>query len=625
MCGIAGLSLNTPNSDLKSILDAMSRSLVHRGPDADGLIVNDKGSAGLAHRRLSIVDVTDHARQPFVNEDGTLAMVCNGEIYNAPELRERLLANGHTFTSNSDNEVVLHLFEDMGEGACHVLKGMFAFAILDLRSGDVFCARDPLGKKPLYYAETELGVALASEIPALRKVPWVDQSLDPQAIGLYLLRNLRHVPDPWTIYKGVRTLPPGHKMRVSRGHVVQMERFWKPKIKPQDVRPDEVLQTFDAAVKRRTMADVEIGALLSGGVDSTAIVDSLKRQGFENIRTYAFGLDANDAELERARLAAGLLGTRHREVHFDADRQHDLFDDLLRHHGQPIMALPLTHAMMLFDAIHKDGLKVVMSGHGADEVFYGYDGAANLVSFSNFDDAMPKALSRAVARILSPFMTSGSLGQALRVLKRKPGARKAGLYQDEAEQLWGGLFQTRIDPRCIQSWVKPWFTGDDNLSYIDEAAFLGLVQENAHAITIAGDLPAMARSIEVRCPFLDVDLVGAALNIPYAQKVKRTSDFSGGKLILKQALEGRLPQDILYAPKRGFGYFVQEEDVLRGPWKERVDDAFADFDDCGGLFDVLRVRDLKSRFDQNDAGVPASLIAKLYALQRFLHVAGGRA
>lgn len=619
MCGIAGISYSAPSSDIGGILENMSSALVHRGPDDQGIIVADNGSAGLAHRRLSIIDLSDHGRQPLINEDGTLALVCNGEIYNYQELRADLERKGHRFASNSDSEVILHLFEELGAGAVEKLRGMFAFAVLDLRTGEVFCARDPFGKKPLYYARTPMGVAFASEIPALYGVPGLDMAIDREAVALFLLRNLRHIPDPWTIHKSIRSLPPGCSMRIMEGRAQDPVKYWHPNFTTRSVSEAEVLEAFDRAVARRSVADVEVGALLSGGVDSTAIVESFTRGTGMPVRTYAFGLNADDEEILRARRASDLLNTVHNEIYFDADRQHELFDGLIQSHGQPIAALPLTHAMVLFEQIHDDGLKVVMAGHGADEVFYGYDGAQNLAVLSRWQDTLPGVLVRFVSQLLSPVVGGGRIGEALSVLSHEPGARKAALYAQEARRLWPGVLQSSPEPEIASSWASSWFGDAAPKSYIDEAAYLGLMQENAHAITIAGDLPAMAHGVEVRCPFLDRDLVELGLSIAYQDKV--TS--SGGKTILKRALEARLPRDILYAPKRGFGYFVQEDQVLRGEWKTRLDAAFADHSDVEAFLNADALRRLKFDFDRNEGRVPTILMAKLYALKRFMALDGG--
>lgn len=596
------------------MLQSLSYRLVHRGPDAEGMTVCQNGLSGVAHRRLSIIDLSERAHQPLFNEKRTLALVCNGEIYNHQDLRQELERKGHLFSSDSDNEVVLHLYEEHGPDAVQKLRGMFAFAILNLQNGEIFCARDPFGEKPLFYAMLPWGVAVASEIPAFYGLPGLNLAIDPEAAALFLLRNLRHIPDPWTIRKSIRSLPPGCTMSIADGKVVESKRYWKPDFTIRPISEIEVLGTFDRAVKRCTVANVEIAALLSGGIDSTAITDSILRSTGKSLRTFAFGLNAADPELARARRAAEWLNTNHREIYFDANRQHELFDDLIKRHGQPIAALPLTHAMMLFETIHAEGLKVVMAGHGADEVFYGYDGAAKLATLSKWQDFLPRSLVRTVAALITPALRENQIAEALNVLSQEPGSRKAALYAQEAKRLWPQLmFGDGPDARTAYDWATWWYSNGCPESYIDEAAFLGLVQENAHAITIAGDLPAMAHSIEVRCPFLDRDLVELGLSIRYRDKVTP----HGGKAILKRALNMRLPGDILDAPKRGFGYYIQEEAIFRGEWKHKIDAAFADHSDLEGILNPDALTRVKQAFDQQDRRTPAILISKLYALKRF--------
>ncbi len=623
MCGIAGINFKQTNEKIDTLIEQMSATLSHRGPDDHGKRISPDHRQAIAHRRLSIIDLAG-GHQPMVNETQTLSLVCNGEIYNHQSLRRELISKGHRFSSNSDSEVILHLYEEMGEQCVEKLDGMFAFIIWDHQTGAMFCARDPMGKKPLFYAQTSEGIAIASEIPALLNLPGVDLSYDQEAIGLYLLRNVRHVPDPMTLYVGIRSLPPGHIMRIQAGSVSKIAAYWHPSFTPHPTHPDDILAAFDRAVALRSIADVEVGALLSGGVDSTAIVDSLKRQGIDNLRTYAFGLDQDDEELVRARQAASMLGTRHSEHYFDGERQHDLFDQILRQHGQPIMALPLTHAHMLFQAIKDDGLKVVMAGHGADEAFYGYDGARNLSRLSHLDQLIPRNLSQSMASKLLAWFADSPVGDVLRVFAHPPGRRKAELYQHEAQNLWPRIFAKTPPLSAISNWIEPWFRSGAPDAYIDEAAYLGLVQENAHAITISGDLPAMAHGIEVRCPFLDRNLIQLALSTPFTDKIKPTlTHTGGGKLILKRALQNRLPHELLYAPKRGFGYYIEEEAVLRGPWRDNLDQAFKDPCDFDGLITPDALRKIKTDFDAHSPSVPAILMAKLYAMQRFAQLGKG--
>ena len=617
MCGIAAISLADPDPALGTAVREITARQRHRGPDFEDVLVSRDGRVALGHNRLSIIDLSARGNQPIANEDESLWLVFNGEIYNHDELRRALRQKGHSFRSRTDCEVILHLYEDHGTELVHRLKGMFAFALYDSRKGAVFCARDRLGKKPLVYARTSAGVAVASEIPALRRFPGIDTTVDEAALGLYLLRNLRHIPEPWSLYRGIRRLEPGHAMEIRGGEIVRVWRYWRPSFEPRPATVDSVRAALDQAVALRRVADVEVAALLSGGVDSSAVVQAMIAQGSAEVHTYALGRDKDDEELLRARRMAAYLGTRHKEFYFDPERQHDHMERLLAVHGEPIMLLPLLHTYELCHRIRDDGIKVVMAGHGADEVFYGYDGHNDLALISRFLAVTPPPLRPLIDRLASALPRNTRLREALLVAASAPGRRKARLYRDEGRHLWSRLFDLddidrRVD-RAVEEWLGVWLEEKPPEAYVDEASILGLMHENAHSVTIAGDLPAMAASVEVRCPFLDHELVELAWHIPWRDKVPSVRDRSRNKWILKKALEGRLPNELIYAPKRGFGYYISEEDVLRGPWSARVDAAFAEMDDVDGLLDRAAVARLKAAFDRRE-GVPAMLIAKLYAL-----------
>lgn len=409
-------------------------------------------------------------------------------------------------------------------------------------------------------------------------------------------------------------------MIVRDGVVQKIWRYWHPDFAVRETSVEEVLEAFDQAVAMRRVADVEVGALLSGGVDSSGIVQAMVTQGSKEVRTYAMGRDKDDEELKRARRMARLLGTDHKEFYFDADRQHGQFEMLLRLYGEPIMLLPLLYAYELYQQIRDDGIRVVMTGHGADELFYGYSGHNNLAFISKVLPFVPQSAYSLLQMLARRAPFGSPLREALWVMGTPEGKRKAALYRDEAKRLWTSLLNiSDVDcaiDEAIGKWLGTWFEETTPEAYIDEANILGLMHENSHSVTIAGDLPAMAASIEVRCPFLDQALVQLAWRIPYHQKIRSILDRSQNKWILKKALEGRVPNDLLYADKRGFGYHIQEEDVLRGPWKEKVDTAFAETGDLEGIFNLAAVGALKSAFDQK-AGVPANQVAKLYAV--FLH------
>lgn len=623
MCGIVALDLREPVPWARTVLSEMLAAQRHRGPDNTGTHVDGAGRVLLGHNRLSIVDLSPSGNQPMPNEDGTLWVVVNGEIYNSPSLRRELESRGHTFRSRSDSEVILHLYEEMGTDLVDRLHGMFAFVLYDERTEQLFCARDRVGKKPLVYGVSDHGVVVASELPATLKMPHLDRSIDEQALALYFLRNLRHVPDPLTLYRGARRLPPGHAMVVSQGSVQRVWRYWKPHFRTRPVEPGEVRTVFDRAVELRLLADTEIAALLSGGVDSTAIVDAMARHGAKDTRTYALGRDRHDEELERARRAASMLGTNHREFYFDPARHYDSLRHLLRCYGEPIALLPLAWAHELCRQVSDDGVKVVMAGHGADEVFFGYTGFVKLALVSRVLGRLPKSAG-ALAGALAARLRAGSPAREAALLASEPpGRRKLRLYLDQAELVWPELLVLKeggdAARAALEETFATWMSDGPPEDYIDEAAAIGLMHENAHSVTIAGDLPAMAASVETRAPFLDQDLVQLAWQIPFSEKVGSIRDSTQLKLILKRSLADRLPQEILYAQKRGFGYNIQESDVLAGPWSKEVSTALDELGDLGGMLDGSAVARIRREFDEHRDSRRATVISKLHALSLALN------
>ena len=619
MCGIGAIAVRSPDPRIEALAVAMGCAQAHRGPDNQAARLLGGGRAALAHARLSIVDLSPLGNQPMSNEDGSVWVVCNGEIYNYPELRAQLETRGHRFRSNSDTETIVHLYEEYGDALMDHLHGMFAFALYDVRGDRLLCARDRLGKKPLVFAEIPGGVAMASELPVLMQAIG-QRELDATALGMFFLRNVRHVPDPMTIYQGVHRLMPGHAMVVEHGRIARSWRYWRPRFDPQPTTPAQVLAEFDRAVAMRRVADVEVGALLSGGVDSSAIVEAMARLGSGKVRTYAMGQDANDDELVRARRMARLLKTEHREFYFDPDRQHEHFELMLARQGEPIMLLPLGYTYELCRHIRDDGIRVVMTGHGADEIFYGYPGHNATGTLSRLLPFVPAATQPLLRRAASRFAPGSRLREALLVAGSPAGDRKAALYRDEARRTWSTLLRS---PDLVPSvdevmgrWLGTWFEDGAPDAYVDEASILGLMHENAHSVTIAGDLPAMAASVEARAPFLDQTLVEHAWRIHFDAKIGGRFQRAQNKLILKRALADRLPADVLYAPKKGFGYHIQEADVLRGPWRERVRRAFCEGNDLNGLLDMDQARAIERAFYDGN-GAPAILVAKLYAAMRF--------
>ncbi len=605
MCGIGGI-FQKPGSqlELNHHLKQMVQIQHHRGPDSNGIWLSEDQSIGLSHNRLSIIDLSDAANQPMHSVDQHYTIVFNGEIYNFQELKQQLITIGCIFHTHSDTEVLLEAYRQWGESMLGKLRGMFAFALYDHAERTMFCARDRVGKKPFCYAETDEGFFFASEIPALLRARGVDRVIDPDAIGAMLLYNLRHIPDPATAYRGIRRLRPGHAMLVKQGRVSRIWRYWQPVVREIET-PTELRTILEEAVAIRTVADVPVGALLSGGLDSTAIVNLMQQRTSEPIRTYAFGANPDDEDLQRARLVSKKLGTRHKEFYFDGARQLDIQKQILGHYGEPIMLLPLIHAYELSEAIRDDGIKVVLNGNGADELFYGYTGHIRTARVTRLINALGW-LKPMLSRLNHP---------ALSILMAEPGRRKAELYRQKARHYWpsvlndeviGGL--ENLVSREMEYWGDVLPCGD----FIDESNYLSLLIENTHSLTISSDLPAMMASVEMRAPFLDQEIIAAAMGIHFSHKVKGPKNGSGLKSILRRAVNDLVPHEVLNAPKRGFGMGIQERDVLLGPWRGKVDEVLNDFPDLG-MFDSGKVRALWLEAKKREEG-EWNLLAKLFAI-----------
>ncbi|WP_257293429.1 asparagine synthase (glutamine-hydrolyzing) [Endozoicomonas sp. YOMI1] len=610
MCAISGIYKKPGhNIGLKKYLERMLEIQHHRGPDAQGLWLSKAGGVGFAHNRLSILDLSEAGNQPMHSPDGDYSIVFNGEIYNYRELHQQLKAKGSLFRTHSDTEILIEAYRHWGETMLHHLRGMFAFALYDHADGSIFCARDRVGKKPFVYAQTSGGFVFASEIPAVRQVEGVDAGYDHDAIAAMLLHNLRHIPDPHTAYRGIKRLRAGHAMRVRQGTIENIWRYWTPTQSNIPTTPQHLRTTLQEAIALRMRADVPVGALLSGGIDSSAIVAMMQEYVTQPIHTYALGLDRNDEDLRRAKLMAQQLGTIHKEFYFDPEEQWRIFNQLIATYGEPIMLLPLVHTYTLCRAIRDDGVKVVLSGNGADELFYGYSGHINTLRISQVLDKVTPLRS-----ILKPLKYT-----RLSWLAVKPGARKAAFYNSIARSTWKHcLSNVAIDTFANRAAEELEYWGQlcPSGHYIDESNFVGLMVENTHSVTIAGDLPAMAASIEIRSPFLDQEVIDFALATPAELKIPDINNKDWLKAILRDSVHDLLPESLLKAPKRGFGSGIQEADLLRGAWRDRAEEVMESPNLVGGLFNKARIQQQWKGFLNGD--VVASQVAKQLALQCWL-------
>src|SRR5436305_11600098 len=375
MCGICGLaSLDGASSPDPAVLASMNETLVHRGPDSEGSLVD--GPAGLAMRRLSIIDLPG-GDQPIANEDGSVHVVLNGEIYNYAELRERLVRGGHSFATRSDTEVLVHLYEDRGDSLLDELRGMFAFAIWDSRRRRLLVARDPFGIKPLYWSTQDGTLAFASELTALARAPGFRAEIDIDAVEAFLAFN--SIPSPLTIYAGVRKLPAGHTL-VCEGGEVKVERYARPgppaaadvRREGEDELAAELRERLRDSVRAHLVADVPVGVLLSGGVDSSALAALAATESGSRVSTFSIGFaERSFDELEQARAVARRYGTDHHELVLRPDAV-QVLPALVRHFGEPFAdssAVPVYYVSELASR----NVKVVLSGVGSGGVFAGYE------------------------------------------------------------------------------------------------------------------------------------------------------------------------------------------------------------------------------------------------------------
>jgi asparagine synthase (glutamine-hydrolysing) len=376
MCGICGKVSFAGDDVGRPTLERMCAALVHRGPDDEGVYV--AGRVGLAQRRLSIIDLSHDGVAPLSNEDGTIWVTFNGEIYNFPQLRAELSARGHIFRTRTDTETIVHLYEERGVECLSRLKGMFALAIWDQKRQRLFAARDRLGKKPFFYVRTSAGLTFASSIKALLADSAVAAVPNYRALDDFL--TYQYVPSPETAFTGIYKLPPGHFLTFERDTGLEVRRYWRPPLVngPMKTRPDpltieaELLERLEAAVRARLIADVPLGAFLSGGVDSGAVVALMARASNRPVKTFSIGFEEQDFdELPAARLLADRYATEHHEFIVRPDAT-EVLPHLVRHYGEPF-ADPSAVPTYYLSKLTRGYVTVALSGDGGDENFAGYD------------------------------------------------------------------------------------------------------------------------------------------------------------------------------------------------------------------------------------------------------------
>jgi asparagine synthase (glutamine-hydrolysing) len=595
----------------------MLDTIRHRGPDGEGIY--ESGRVAMGHRRLSIIDV-EGGQQPLCNEDGTVWIVFNGEIYNYKELRSFLLSKGHVFRTQTDTEVIVHLYEEIGVGCLEQLRGMFAFAIWDEKVQTLFLARDRIGIKPLYYHLSDKALIFASEIKALQVDPSVPWEVAPSLIDRFA--TFLYMPGEETLLQGVRKLAPG-SYAVARGNKFEVRQYWDISFDKADQRPStqdveaDLLRILDGAVESHMIADVPVGVLLSGGVDSTAILSfATKRSGYK-LNTYTVGFSGSSVMDERpyARLAAEAYGSNHHDISISAKEFADFLPQYVWHMEEPVCEPPAV-ALYYVSKLAKRDVKVLLSGEGGDEAFAGYGNYRNLLwletlkRFMGSGSGLLAGLSKIKLLTQSP-----RVGKYLALL----GAEFPYYYHSRTSNMIEGS-GSRLSPFYTQE-----FSRSVNRSYtleplsrlypslqdkgiVDQMLYLDTKTWLPDDLLIKADKMTMANSVELRVPLLDHKLLEFAASLPSNLKVRGLTT----KFIAKKALRSHVPAAIVKRPKAGFP--VPYEGWLRKDLRSMVHDVLFDRTTTNrGYFATPSVRELVARNEM--AGGYAKEIFSLLTLE----------
>ncbi len=549
MCGIAGIVSLDGKPVFERELRDMCSAISHRGPDDEGYYLGV--GAGLGMRRLSIIDLAS-GRQPIQNEDGSVWVVFNGEVYNFRELRRDLEGRGHVFATHTDTETIVHLYEEYGKRCVDHLRGMFAFALWDERTRQLLLARDRVGIKPLYYAEIDGRILFASELKAILQLTEVERNISWSAASH--LFTFLSTPPTEAIIDGVHKLEPGHLLIASPGRTPVIERYWDLKFEPDYTREEgyfveRVRELLDESVRLHLVSDVPLGAFLSGGIDSSSIVAMAAAQMTEPLRTFSIGFGEPDYnELDHSRVVARMFGTDHHELTLGPDAL-DQLDGLAWHLDEPFgdsSAIPT----YMVSRLASEKVKVVLSGDGGDELFAGYD--KYLVEQRERSRWALPAPARSLLGVIGRTMPDGMRGRNFLRHSSLAGAQRyldagtffrrdemKGLLQPEVYESLARYEPCRAKAEYLESSDRHWLS---NLQSLDMKNYLPL------DILTKVDRMSMAHSIETRVPLLDHKVVEFAATIPPEMNLR------GGitKNILKCAMRGILPDSIIDRPKRGF-------------------------------------------------------------------------
>lgn len=577
MCGIVGFVNNSDSSVNRSVLEKMNSAILHRGPDEDGFFV--KENVGLAMRRLAIIDLSG-GQQPIFNQDKTKAIVFNGEIYNFQELRADLGKKGHKFYTNSDTEIIIHLYDEYGVDCVQYLRGMFVFAIWDEIEKSLFIARDRVGKKPLLYSYQPNGdLIFGSEFNALLQHPGVSREIDNEAIHHYL--SYLCVPAPLTAFKQIRKLEPGHWLIWKNGEI-KTQRYWLPdfhnKINiTEEEAEEETLRLLREATKMRMISEVPLGAFLSGGVDSSTVVALMAEFSDKPVKTFSIGFEEEDySELKYAKRVAEHIGAEHHEFIVKPNAI-EILPLLVEHYGEPYADSSSIPTYYVSRETRKH-VTVALNGDGGDESFAGYErylamrlsekyhkipGILRKGVIENAVNLLPVSATkrRSKTKDLKRFVKAASLPKVERYLSLVNAIDKSA-----KENLYTEDFRNQVKSADSAAFLKEWFDRSNGNGIVDATMFTDQMTYLPNDLLVKVDIASMANSLEARSPLLDHKVIEFAAKLPESIKLKGSEN----KSLLKKVGARLVPRDVLYRKKMGFG--VPIANWLRGELKDFLRD-----------------------------------------------------
>lgn len=591
MCGIVGMMYYDGREPDRPAVERMMSAMEHRGPDEEG-IWGDRGIT-LGFRRLSIIDLAEGS-QPLCNEDETVWIVFNGEIYNFMQLRRQLQERGHRFRTQSDTEVIVHLYEEYGEDCVHHLRGMFAFVIWDRRQKQLFGARDHFGIKPFYYMADQERFLFGSEIKSILAAGGLERTVQVESLLNYL--TFQYVPEPMTMFKGIHKLPPAHYVKITADGQMNIQRYWDPMFEPEE-RPmaeyiEQIRETLRDSVQHHLVSDVERGCFLSSGIDSTTIAACMR--DIEPIRTFSVGFEGTNNETIIAAQSAQTLGTEHYDRLIT---RQDFFDSLPKavwHQDEPV-ADPSAIALYHVAQLAREHVTVVLSGEGADELFGGYGiyrEPAALRPVSWLPGPMRRILQALVRHLPQGVPGRNYVLRGTTPLEERFLGNAKIFTEDMKAQL------VKVSREMLDSYETPidiagrYYAKTKHLDPVSRMQYIDMNLWMPGDILMKADKMTMAHSLELRVPFLDREMFEVARKIPASYRI------AGGttKYILRKAVEGIVPEPILNRPKLGFP--VPLRDWLKG----KTADVIMEQIKASGIEQFVHMREVESLMERHKRG-----------------------